>query len=67
MTTDRRSFLRRAATSVAATGAVSSSLFHSVRAFAQTTPAAAPAVFNPQPGAWRQFDVTTRVLSLIHI
>ncbi|MFP8780896.1 transglutaminase-like domain-containing protein [Hydrogenophaga sp. RWCD_12] len=65
MTTDRRSFLRRAATSVAAAGAVSSPLFHSTRAFAQAAPAAAPAaaptVFNPQPGEWRQFDVTTRV------
>ena len=65
MTTDRRSFLRRAATSVAATGAVSSSLFHTARALAQTAPAAVPAaaptVFNPQPGEWRSFDVTTRV------
>ena len=64
MTSDRRSFLRRAATSVAATGAVSSSLFHTARALAQTAPAASGAaalVFHPQPGAWRQFDVTTRV------
>ncbi|MCB2016071.1 MAG: transglutaminase domain-containing protein [Hydrogenophaga sp.] len=64
MTSDRRSFLRRAATSVAATGAVSSSLFHTARALAQTAPAvsgAAAPVFHPQPGAWRQFDVTTRV------
>lgn len=61
MTPDRRSFLRRAATSVAATSAVSSSLFHTARAFAQAAPAATPTVFNPQPGDWRQFEVTTRV------
>ena len=62
MTPDRRSFLRRAATSVAAAGAVSSPLFHSSRAFARTASSATnPSLFNPQPGAWRQFDVTTRV------
>jgi transglutaminase-like putative cysteine protease len=56
MTTDRRTFLRCAATSVAA----ASPLFHS--AFAQA-PAPQPArrEFNPQVGAWRTFDVTTRV------
>jgi transglutaminase-like putative cysteine protease len=56
MTTDRRTFLRRAATSVAA----ASPLFHP--AFAQT-PAPQPVrrEFNPQVGAWRTFDVTTRV------
>ncbi len=61
MTPDRRSFLRRAATSVAATGAVASPLFHTARAFAQATPATVPTVFNPQPGDWRSFEVTTRV------
>jgi len=56
MTTDRRTFLRCAATSVAS----ASPLFHS--AFAQA-PAPQPArrEFNPQVGAWRTFDVTTRV------
>jgi transglutaminase-like putative cysteine protease len=56
MTTDRRTFLRCAATSVAA----ASPLFHS--AFAQA-PAPQPVQreFNPQVGAWRTFDVTTRV------
>ncbi|MGE0098569.1 MAG: transglutaminase family protein [Hydrogenophaga sp.] len=58
MTTDRRSFLRRAATSVAA----ASPFLHSAVVFAQT-PAVQPVrrEFNPQPGAWRTFDVTTRV------
>jgi transglutaminase-like putative cysteine protease len=56
MTTDRRTFLRCAATSVAA----ASPLFQT--AFAQT-PAPQPVrrEFNPQVGAWRTFDVTTRV------
>lgn len=58
MTPDRRSFLRGAATSVAA----GLPLFHAARALAQTAPAAAPApAFNPQPGEWRRFDVNTRV------
>ena len=56
MTTDRRTFLRCAATSVAA----ASPFFQT--AFAQT-PAPQPVrrEFNPQVGAWRTFDVTTRV------
>ena len=56
MTTDRRTFLRCAATSVAA----ASPLFHP--AFAQApAPQAARREFDPQVGPWRTFDVTTRV------
>ncbi|MDP3253042.1 MAG: transglutaminase family protein [Hydrogenophaga sp.] len=56
MTTDRRTFLRCAATAVAA----ASPLLHP--AFAQTpTPQPVRREFNPQVGAWRTFDVTTRV------
>ena len=47
MTTDRRAFLKR-------TGAVSAAL---ALPFAH----AAERRFDPQPGAWRTFDVTTRV------
>ena len=57
MTTDRRRFLRCAATSVAATVP----LFQTAGAFAQTAAASAERQFNPQPGEWRTFDVTTRV------
>ena len=55
MTPDRRRFLQRAATSVAA----ASPLFHAAGALAQANPAQRE--FNPQPGPWRTFDVTTRV------
>ena len=55
MTPDRRIFLQRAATSVAA----ASPLFHAAGALAQASPAQRR--FNPQPGPWRTFDVTTRV------
>ncbi|RJP70193.1 MAG: transglutaminase [Comamonadaceae bacterium] len=55
MTPDRRTFLQHAATSVAA----ASPLFHAAGALAQTSPAQRE--FNPQPGPWRTFDVTTRV------
>lgn len=56
MTPDRRIFLQRAATSLAA----ASPLFHAAGALAQATPASLRE-FNPQPGPWRTFDVTTRV------
>lgn len=55
MTPDRRLFLQRAATTVAA----ASPMFHAAGALAQA--GAAQREFNPQPGAWRTFDVTTRV------
>jgi len=56
MTPDRRAFLRRtAAASVAA--ALPAVPFSS--ALAQTAPSRSE--FNPQPGDWRTFDVTTRV------
>ncbi len=55
MTPDRRRFLRCAATSVAA----STPLFHAAGAFAQAAPT--PNSFDPRPGEWRTFDVTTRV------
>jgi len=55
MTTDRRSFLRGAVTSVAAV----SPLFQSVSAFAADAPA--HKLFSPQVGDWRNFEVTTRV------
>lgn len=55
MTHDRRLFLQRAATSLAA----ASPLFHVAGAVAQNAPARRE--FNPQPEAWRTFDVTTRV------
>lgn len=55
MTTDRRSFLRCAASSAAA----AVPLFHTAAALAQT--ASPQPVFNPQVGGWRTFEVTTRV------
>jgi transglutaminase-like putative cysteine protease len=57
MTTDRRVFLRRTA---AASVAAALPAWPLSSALAQ---AAAPErrEFNPQPGPWRQFDVTTRV------
>ncbi len=58
MTHDRRHFLRCAAsTAVAAVP-----LFHTAGALAQASAATAQShLFNPQPGDWRTFDVTTRV------
>jgi transglutaminase-like putative cysteine protease len=56
MTPDRRIFLQRAATSVVA----ASPLFHAAGALAQAS-TVPQREFNPQPGAWRTFDVTTRV------
>lgn len=54
MTTARRLFLKNAAlTSAACT--------LPALVFAQPAPAPTPHVFNPQPGNWRTFEVTTRV------
>ena len=57
MTTDRRAFLRSTA---AASAALALPAFTPLEALAQAQPAAARR-FDPQPGAWRTFDVTTRV------
>lgn len=60
MTTDRRAFLRRSA---AASASVVLPAVPFSSALAQATPPSAPArtEFNPLPGDWRTFDVTTRV------
>ncbi|MEY3409953.1 MAG: hypothetical protein RIS02_1680, partial [Pseudomonadota bacterium] len=56
MTPARRSLLQGAAS----LGALSLAPWHS--ASAQTSaPAPAARTFNPQPGDWRTFEVTTRV------
>lgn len=57
MTTDRRLFLRRTA---AASAALALPALHSLPAHAQAQPAAQRR-FDPRPGGWRTFDVTTRV------
>jgi transglutaminase-like putative cysteine protease len=59
MSAHRRQFLSRTASSVVAAGAAASPLFQCARAWAQTPPA--KPLFQPQPGAWRTFDVTTQV------
>ena len=56
MTTDRRAFLRRTA-AVSAAAVLPAVPFSS--ALAQAAPTRTD--FNPQPGDWRSFDVTTRV------
>lgn len=52
MTTVRRTFLKNAATLSAA---------YTLPAIGFAQSAGAPRQFNPQPGAWRTFEVTTRV------
>ncbi len=52
MTTVRRSFLMNAAALSAA---------YTLPVLGQAQPATAQRQFNPQPGAWRTFEVTTRV------
>ena len=57
MTTARRSLLK----GVASMGALSLSPIAFAQTSSPTTPAISERVFNPQPGKWRTFEVTTRV------